>query len=93
MFDDPFVFFALMIAIAVAVRTSGGSVFYRQLRVGHDGRAFVMLKFRDRNSDGGTSGFFRFSIMIGKMTVATPPITRATNASIPSRKGENHRPS
>jgi lipopolysaccharide/colanic/teichoic acid biosynthesis glycosyltransferase len=40
----------VFIAIAAAVRiTMGGPIFYRQLRVGRDGHAFQMLKFRTMN--------------------------------------------
>lgn len=36
----------LLLAVAVAVRRDGGPVFFRQLRVGADGREFRMVKFR-----------------------------------------------
>ena len=39
----------LMLAIAVAIKLdSGGAVFFRQRRIGIDGGAFEMLKFRTR---------------------------------------------
>ncbi len=44
----------LLAAIAAAVKaTSPGPVFYRQERVGLDGRRFEMLKFRSMRSDHG----------------------------------------
>jgi len=36
----------VLIAVAIAVKLDGGPVFFRQTRVGHDGREFTMLKFR-----------------------------------------------
>jgi exopolysaccharide biosynthesis polyprenyl glycosylphosphotransferase len=36
----------LMIAVAIAVRSDGGPVFYRQSRVGKAGKTFPMIKFR-----------------------------------------------
>ncbi|MGH3753402.1 MAG: sugar transferase [Pseudonocardiaceae bacterium] len=36
----------VMIALAIAVRSDGGPVFYRQLRVGKHGEQFPMIKFR-----------------------------------------------
>lgn len=36
----------VMIALAIAVRSDGGPVFYRQTRVGRDGKHFRMIKFR-----------------------------------------------
>jgi exopolysaccharide biosynthesis polyprenyl glycosylphosphotransferase len=36
----------VMIALAIAVRTDGGPVFYRQCRVGKGGKPFMMIKFR-----------------------------------------------
>jgi len=45
-------FAPLMAVIAAAIRLdSGGSVFFRQTRVGKDGRHFRMLKFRSMVSD------------------------------------------
>lgn len=45
-------FSPLMIAIAVAVKLdSEGPVFFRQRRVGRDGREFFMLKFRSMRTD------------------------------------------
>lgn len=35
-----------MIALAIAVRSDGGPAFYRQCRVGKDGKRFWMIKFR-----------------------------------------------
>lgn len=44
----------LLLAIALTVRlTSPGPVFYRQERVGLDGRRFQILKFRSMRNDGG----------------------------------------
>ena len=36
----------VLLAVAVAVKLDGGPVFFRQARVGKDGRTFHMLKFR-----------------------------------------------
>ncbi|WP_214402286.1 sugar transferase [Pseudonocardia lacus] len=36
----------VIVAVAVAVRLDGGPVFYRQTRVGENGRTFRMVKFR-----------------------------------------------
>jgi exopolysaccharide biosynthesis polyprenyl glycosylphosphotransferase len=36
----------LMIGLAIAVRSDGGPVFFRQTRVGQGGREFQMIKFR-----------------------------------------------
>jgi exopolysaccharide biosynthesis polyprenyl glycosylphosphotransferase len=36
----------VMIALAIAVRSDGGPVFYRQSRVGQHGKLFAMIKFR-----------------------------------------------
>ncbi|MGH4009569.1 MAG: sugar transferase [Pseudonocardiaceae bacterium] len=36
----------VMVALAIAVRTDGGPVFYRQSRVGRHGKHFPMIKFR-----------------------------------------------
>lgn len=36
----------VMIALAIAVRSDGGPVLYRQTRVGKSGRPFTMIKFR-----------------------------------------------
>ncbi|MGH3897237.1 MAG: sugar transferase [Pseudonocardiaceae bacterium] len=36
----------VMIALAISVRSDGGPVFYRQLRVGQHGKLFPMIKFR-----------------------------------------------
>lgn len=42
----------LMIAIAIAIRwTSPGPIFYRQVRMGLDGKSFAMLKFRSMQED------------------------------------------
>ena len=46
----------LLITIAVAVKTSdGGPVFYRQSRIGKDGRAFRIWKFRTMRVDAAPS--------------------------------------
>jgi Undecaprenyl-phosphate glucose phosphotransferase len=47
--------FLLGIGIAVAA-TSGAPVFYRQKRMGHDGRVFEMLKFRSMRRDAESEG-------------------------------------
>ncbi len=47
----------LMLLIALAIKlTSGGPVFYRQVRMGLDGRRFQMVKFRtmEENAEGET---------------------------------------
>lgn len=42
-----FILSPLLLAIALAIRLEApGPVFFRQVRIGRDGRAFVMLKFR-----------------------------------------------
>ncbi len=46
--------FLLLIAAAVAL-TSRGPVFYRQTRIGINGKPFQMLKFRSMRVDGGIS--------------------------------------
>jgi len=44
--------FPLLLAVAVAVRLSSpGPVFFRQRRIGRDGRDFAMLKFRSMKAD------------------------------------------
>ncbi len=46
-----------MLAIAVAIKwSSRGPVFYRQRRMGLDGREFTMLKFRTMRTDAEASG-------------------------------------
>ena len=40
------VLFPVLIALALAVRVDGGPAFFRQTRVGRDGREFTMMKFR-----------------------------------------------
>ena len=47
----------LLIAAALGVRLSGpGPIFYRQTRVGHDGRLFTLLKFRSMRVDAEANG-------------------------------------
>ena len=41
----------VFIAVAMAVRSTPGPVFFRQERVGRDGRTFAMLKFRSMEVD------------------------------------------
>ncbi|MGY1736588.1 sugar transferase [Geodermatophilus sp. SYSU D00684] len=42
----------LLLAVAVAIRAdSRGPVLFRQVRIGHEGRPFTMLKFRTMSSD------------------------------------------
>jgi len=43
------------IALAIAL-TSGRPIFYRQTRMGHDGRVFEMLKFRSMRQDAESAG-------------------------------------
>ena len=47
----------VLIVAAIAVRLSGpGPIFYRQTRVGHDGRLFTLLKFRSMRVDAEANG-------------------------------------
>ena len=47
----------LLAAAAVGVRASGpGPIFYRQTRVGHDGRLFTLLKLRSMRVDAEVDG-------------------------------------
>ncbi len=47
----------LLVAIAVAIRlTTGTPTFYRQTRIGRDGRRFQMLKFRTMKGDPALEG-------------------------------------
>lgn len=47
----------LLAAIALAIAlTSGRPIFYRQTRMGHDGRVFEMLKFRSMRQDAESAG-------------------------------------
>ena len=47
----------LLLAAAAAVRMSGpGPVLYRQVRVGHDGKPFTLLKFRSMRVDAEATG-------------------------------------
>jgi exopolysaccharide biosynthesis polyprenyl glycosylphosphotransferase len=41
----------LLVVIAIAVKSDGGPVFFRQIRVGRDGKQFRMLKFRSMVPD------------------------------------------
>jgi Undecaprenyl-phosphate glucose phosphotransferase len=51
------VFSPVMVLVAVAVKlTSGGSVLYRQTRMGIDGHTFMMLKFRTMNEGAEEAG-------------------------------------
>jgi FlaA1/EpsC-like NDP-sugar epimerase/lipopolysaccharide/colanic/teichoic acid biosynthesis glycosyltransferase len=45
-----------LIAIALIIRLDGGPVFFSQVRVGHGGRPFRILKFRSMKADAGTDG-------------------------------------
>ena len=49
----PIILFLLpaLLMIAVAVKRGGGPVLYRQKRIGKDGKAFQMLKFRSMHVD------------------------------------------
>lgn len=60
----------LFVIVAVAIRLdSGGPVFFRQVRVGRDGRPFSILKFRTMRTDAEAVG--------GQLTVgADPRVTR-----------------
>ncbi len=60
----------LFVLVAVAIRLdSGGPVFFRQVRVGRDGRPFSILKFRTMRTDAEAVG--------GQLTVgADPRVTR-----------------
>ena len=47
----------VLVAAALAVRLSGpGPVFYRQVRVGHGGKTFTLLKFRSMHVDAEAAG-------------------------------------
>ena len=47
----------VLIGAAIAVRLSGpGPIFYRQVRVGHAGRTFTLLKFRSMRVDAEARG-------------------------------------
>jgi len=47
--------FLIAIGIAIAA-TSGAPIFYKQRRMGHDGRVFEMLKFRSMRRDAEAEG-------------------------------------
>lgn len=47
--------FLVTIALAI-LATSGSPIFYRQKRMGHDGRVFEMLKFRSMRRDAEAQG-------------------------------------
>lgn len=54
----------LMIACAVAILVEDGlraSVFFRQVRVGHDGREFWLIKFRSMREDAESDGIARWA--------------------------------
>jgi exopolysaccharide biosynthesis polyprenyl glycosylphosphotransferase len=42
--------------VALMIRASGGPVFYRQTRLGENGKPFTILKFRSMRTDAETSG-------------------------------------
>lgn len=47
----------IMIALALAIRyTSNGPIFYRQVRTGHLGRNFTLIKFRSMRLDAEANG-------------------------------------
>jgi len=61
----------LMLAVAVAVRLdSAGPVFYKQERVGRNGRPFVLFKFRSMKTDAEKMGIPQWA------AVKDPRITR-----------------
>ena len=45
--------FPVLLTLALAVRADGGPAFFRQTRVGLDGREFTMVKFRSMVVDAG----------------------------------------
>ena len=50
-----FILAPLMLAVAIAVRSDGSPVFYKQRRVGKDGAEFQMIKFRSMVPNSGLS--------------------------------------
>jgi len=55
-------FAPVMIAAALALRLEGsGPIFYRQERIGRDGKAFMILKFRSMRTDAEQSGVPRWA--------------------------------
>ena len=61
----------LMVAVAVLIKLeSSGPVFYRQERVGRDGRNFVLFKFRSMRADAEAAGRPQWA------SVGDPRITR-----------------
>ena len=51
----------IMLVTAIAVKTDGGPVFYRQTRLTKDGREFKVLKFRSMRVDAEKDGVARLS--------------------------------
>lgn len=51
----------LMLITAIAIKTDGGSVFYKQRRLTQDGKEFDMLKFRSMRVDAEKDGVARLS--------------------------------
>jgi Undecaprenyl-phosphate glucose phosphotransferase len=69
----------LMLVMAIIVKTSSpGPVLYRQERVGLDGRAFPMLKFRTMRADAESEGP-RFATPGDKRTTATGALMRRSS--------------
>ena len=70
------VLFPLMAVIAVLVKSSSpGPVLFRQVRVGRDGRSFVMLKFRsmEHDADGRKTELLEFNEAVGLFKIADDP--------------------
>lgn len=55
------IFLPLMIVIAIAVKSDGGKILYRQTRLTKDGRRFQILKFRSMRPDAEQDGIARLS--------------------------------
>ena len=51
----------LMLITAIAIKTDGGSVFYKQRRLTQDGKEFDVLKFRSMRVDAEKDGVARLS--------------------------------
>ena len=51
----------LMLITAIAIKTDGGPVFYKQRRLTHDGKEFNVLKFRSMRVDAEKDGVARLS--------------------------------
>jgi lipopolysaccharide/colanic/teichoic acid biosynthesis glycosyltransferase len=59
--------FGLIIAVLIAVESSGG-VFYRQVRVGRNGNMFKLLKFRTMRSNADKEGRLTIGMRDARIT-------------------------